>query len=73
MEAGTDLGTMGSTGNSAGPHPRREIRCGAAVTVDTDGVHSFGSIYHPDTEVDLEDCFVDPDEFADWLEPEEES
>ena len=70
IEAGTELGTMGSTGNSSGPHVHWEIRRDEAVTID-DGVHSFGSIYYPDTEEELSEYFVDPDEFAEWMETDE--
>jgi murein DD-endopeptidase MepM/ murein hydrolase activator NlpD len=70
IEAGTEVGTMGSTGNSSGPHVHWEIRRDDAVTIDDEGVHSFGSIYYPATEDELDDYFVDPDDFADWVEEE---
>ena len=68
VDEGTLVGLMGSTGNSTGPHVHWEIRREDAVTIDADGVHGFSTWYAADAD-ELDDLFVDPDDFAGMIEP----
>jgi murein DD-endopeptidase MepM/ murein hydrolase activator NlpD len=61
VEAGTALGTMGSTGNSTGNHIHWEIRTDAGI--DQGNNHGI-SVWFPATSTDLDTNFVDPDTFA---------
>jgi murein DD-endopeptidase MepM/ murein hydrolase activator NlpD len=68
VDEGTLLGLMGSTGKSTGPHVHWEIRREEAVSVDADGLHSFSTWYPADAD-ELDELFVDPDDFAGMIEP----
>ena len=68
VDEGTLLGLMGSTGSSTGPHVHWEIRREDAVTVDGGGVHGF-STWYPQDEEEMNELFVNPDDFAGMLEP----
>jgi len=67
VAAGTELGTMGQTGFADGVHLHWEARRDEAVQISEHGVHSFSAFY-PEDQAGLDQLFVDPDEFAGWLE-----
>ncbi|MFZ6026126.1 MAG: peptidoglycan DD-metalloendopeptidase family protein [Chloroflexota bacterium] len=69
VEAGTALGTMGSTGNSTGDHIHWEIRTDAGI--DQGNNHGI-AIWFPSTSADLDTYFVDPDTFAALLASQNE-
>jgi murein DD-endopeptidase MepM/ murein hydrolase activator NlpD len=65
VEAGTTLGTMDSTGNSTGDHVHWEVRTeeGYVTSETTGNLREF----YPDSAEDLDDHFVDPLTFEEWL------